>query len=156
MKKINWTDLIISIVAAELVGALSALLTGGYSGFFNDLKQPPLSPPAIVFPIVWAILYALMGIGAYLVYHSEDSGYRTFSLKIYAIQLVINFTWSIIFFRFEILSLAAVVAVLLSMAVAAMIWGFYHTKPLAAYLNIPYLIWSLFASYLAIATCVIN
>ena len=156
MKKIKWTDLIIFIVTAELVGALSALLSGQHKDFFNSLEHPPLTPPAIVFPIVWAILYALMGIGAYLVYVSEDSGIRTFSLRIYTIQLAVNFSWSIIFFRFELLGLAAVVAVLLAVLVAAMVWAFYRTRPLAGTINLPYLAWSIFASYLARGNAVLN
>lgn len=156
MKIIKWTDLIIFIVTAELVGAISALLSGQHKELFTDLKQPPLAPPAAVFPIVWAILYALMGIGAYLVYVSEDSGIRTFSLRVYTIQLAVNFSWSIIFFRFELLGLAAVVAVLLAVLVAVMVWAFYKTRPLAGTINLPYLAWSIFASYLAIGNAMLN
>ncbi len=156
MKKIKWTDLIIFIVTAELVGTISALLSGQYREVFSQLNKPPLSPPAVVFPVVWAVLYALMGIGAYLVYVSEDSGIRTFSLRVYVLQLAVNFSWSIIFFRFELLGLAAVVAVILAVLVAVMVWTFFRTRPLAAYINLPYLAWSIFASYLAIGNAVLN
>lgn len=156
MKKIKWTDLIIFIVTAELVGAISALLSGQYKDFFTGLKQPPLAPPAVVFPIVWAILYAVMGIGAYLVYVSEDSGIRTFSLRVYIIQLAVNFVWSIIFFRFELLEFAAVTAVILAALVAVMVWAFYKTRRLAGIINLPYLAWCLFAAYLAIGNAVLN
>ena len=156
MKKIKWTDLILFIVTAELVGVLSSLISGGYSAFYTDLEKPPLSPPGVVFPVVWAILYALMGISAYLVYHSEESMKRKEALVIYTIQLLVNFSWSIIFFRFEALGLAAAVAAILFILVASMVTAFRRVRPLAAALNIPYLLWSLFAAYLAAGNWVLN
>ena len=156
MKKFKWTDLVIFIVSAELVGAVSALLSNGFTEFYRSLVQPPLSPPAILFPIVWTILYALMGWSAYLIYSEDDAPDRAKALILYAVQLAVNFSWSIIFFRFQQLGAAAVTAVLLSILVAAMILSFRKIRTKAAVLNIPYLLWSLFASYLAIANWVLN
>ncbi|MBR0140639.1 MAG: tryptophan-rich sensory protein, partial [Ruminococcus sp.] len=93
MKKIKWTELIISIVGTELVGALSALISGGYSEYYSQLVQPAFAPPSAVFPVVWAVLYAVMGFSAYLVYFSE-SPQRKNALIIYITQLFINFSWS--------------------------------------------------------------
>ena len=152
MKKFNLTDLLIFVVSAELVGALSALFAGNFSAFYLEIIQPPLSPPAVVFPIVWAILYALMGISAYLV---STSG-KPYSLKIYNIQLAVNFLWSIVFFRFRLLKLSALLAVLLLMLVGVMMIQFCRVRKISAGLNIPYLLWSAFATYLAIAICIIN
>ena len=141
MKKFSLTDLLIFVVSAELVGAFSALLSGGFTDLYAQLVRPPLSPPAAVFPIVWTVLYALMGISAYLVWR-EDTRASHRALGVYAIQLAINFSWSIVFFRFEALLAAAIVAVLLLAAVGTM--------------QLPYLAWSLFAAYLAAGTYLLN
>ncbi|MBQ8582313.1 MAG: tryptophan-rich sensory protein [Ruminococcus sp.] len=157
MKGIKWTELLIFVIGTELVGALSALIAGDFSSFYSGLNQPPLAPPGIVFPIVWTILYALMGISAYLIYDSEDiSGERSEALGIYAAQLFVNFMWSIVFFRFEKPEAAAVVIILLAVLVAAMILKFRKISPAAAYLNIPYLLWVIFAAYLNIGVVVLN
>lgn len=155
MKKFSFTELIISIVFAELVGAVSALLAGDFRGLYTELIQPPLSPPAWVFPVVWAILYALMGITSYMIYRSDS--YRSKSaLFVYFVQLAVNFSWSIIFFRFELLTLAAVVAVVLTILVGIMICMFLSIRKKAGYFNVPYLLWMIFASYLAIGTMLLN
>lgn len=155
MKKFSLTELIISIVFAELVGAVSALLAGDFHGLYTELIQPPLSPPAWLFPVVWAILYAFMGISSYMIYRSDN--YRSKSaLTVYLIQLAVNFSWSIIFFRFQLLTLAAVVAVILTVLVGIMICMFLSIRKKAGYFNIPYLLWMIFASYLAIGTMLLN
>ncbi len=157
MKGIKWTELLIFVIGTELVGALSALFAGDFSSFYSGLNQPPLAPPGIVFPIVWTILYALMGISAYLIYDSEDiSGERSEALGVYAAQLFVNFMWSIVFFRFEKPEAAAVVIILLAVLVVAMILKFRKISPAAAYLNIPYLLWVIFAAYLNIGGVVLN
>ncbi|MBO4876718.1 MAG: tryptophan-rich sensory protein [Ruminococcus sp.] len=158
MKKIRWTELIIFIVSAELTGAISALLAGSYKDFYASLIQPPFAPPSAVFPVVWGILYALMGISAYLIWKEpEDRGaYRSTALTLYAVQLAVNFVWSIIFFRFGLLTAAAVVAVILAALVGAMVYSFARVKNTAAWLNVPYLLWSIFAAYLAIGNAILN
>ncbi len=158
MKKIRWTELIIFVVSAELTGAISALLAGSYKDFYSALVQPPLAPPSAVFPWVWGILYALMGISAYLVWKEpEDRGnYRSTALTVYAVQLAVNFVWSIIFFRFGLLTAAAVTAVILAALVGAMVYAFARVKKTAAWINVPYLLWSIFAAYLAIGNAVLN
>lgn len=157
MKIKSYTELFIFIVTAELVGALSALVTGDFSGFFDKYLQPPLMPPAWIFPVVWVILYALMGISAYLVYLSDGSNEaKKPALGIYAAQLAVNFLWSIVFFRFEELFGAAGVIILLLVLIIFMILSFRKVSPLAAVLNLPYLLWVAFASYLNIAAAVIN
>lgn len=152
MKKFSLTDLLIFVVSAELVGALSALFAGDFKAFYTEIIRPPLSPPAVVFPIVWAILYALMGISAYLV---SVSG-KSYSLKIYNIQLAVNFLWSIVFFRFRLLKISAILAVILLILVGVMMMQFCKVRKISAGLNVPYLIWSAFAVYLSIAICIIN
>ena len=157
MKKRSITDLLINIVIAELVGALSALLSGGYSDFFDTHKEPPLLPPSWLFPVVWVILYAIMGASAYLIKTADaDEQDIKQALMIYYAQLAVNFMWSIVFFRFEALWAAFVVIVVLLVMIALMIVRFVRIRPLSAYMNIPYLIWVAFATYLNLATALIN
>ena len=105
-KEFSIWGLLISIGIAELVGASSALLSGNIRSGYTEMTQPPLSPPAIVFPIAWIILYALMGAAAYLVYIKPDNETRSRGLTLYALQLAVNFSWSIVFFRLTALSAA--------------------------------------------------
>lgn len=157
MKKIKWTELLIFIVGTELVGVLSSLLSGNFSSFYGELAKPPFAPPGNLFPIVWGILYALMGISAYMIYVSDaDEEEKKKALTLYAVQLFVNFMWSIVFFRFEQIGAAAVVLILLVLLVALMIVTFRQIRPLAGYLNIPYLIWVIFATYLNIAILILN
>ena len=157
MKKIKWTELLIFIIGTELVGALSSLLSGNFSSFYSELNKPPFAPPGILFPIVWAILYAIMGISAYMIFFSDaDTGDKKKTLTLYAVQLFVNFMWSIVFFRFEKIGAAAAVLILLIILTAIMIVTFKRIRPLAGYLNIPYLLWLLFAAYLNIGFIILN
>lgn len=157
MKKHNISDMLIYIISAEVIGAVSALLAGGFSDFFNKYEEPPLLPPKWLFPVVWTILYAAMGYSAYLVKHSYgETAQKKTALTIYWTQLALNFMWSIIFFRFEALWLAFVVIMALWVMIIAMILSFRKISPLAAYINIPYLLWVTFAAYLNLATALIN
>ena len=149
--------MLIYIISAEVIGAVSALLAGGFSDFFNKYEEPPLLPPGWLFPVVWTILYAVMGYSAYLVTHSYgETAQKKTALTIYWAQLALNFMWSIIFFRFEALWLAFVVIMALWVMIIAMILSFRKISPLAAYINIPYLLWVTFAAYLNLATAIIN
>ncbi len=157
MKRIKWTELLLFIVGTELVGALSSLLSGNFSSFYRELVKPPLAPPGILFPIVWAILYALMGISAYMIYVSDAGTIeKRKALALYAVQLFVNFMWSIVFFRFEEIGAAAAVLILLVILVVFMIVTFKRIRPLAGYLNIPYLLWVMFAAYLNIGFLILN
>lgn len=155
MKKFSLTELIIFIVFAELVGAVSALLAGDFGSLYAEIQRPPLSPPGWVFPVVWAVLYALMGITSYMIYRSDNNRSKS-ALTVYLVQLAINFSWSIIFFRFRLFTAAAVVAVILTVLVGIMICMFLSIRKKAGYLNIPYLLWMIFASYLAIGTALLK
>ena len=142
----NLYDMIISILIPVAVGSISALISripGRYAG----IQQPPFSPPAIVFPIVWTVLYILMGISAYMISRSEDAR-KSRALSVYALQLFFNFFWSILFFRFSWSLPAFFWLAAMSVLILIMIFRFFQIKPLAAYLQIPYLFWCLFAAYL--------
>lgn len=157
MKKHNIIDILIFIISAELVGALSALLSGGFSDFYEKYNQPPLSPPAWLFPVVWTILYAVMGFSAYLVYNSDAKPRKKEkALAVYWMQLAVNFLWSIVFFRLEALWVAFAVILLLLALIIYMILCFKKISPIAAYINIPYLLWVTFASYLNLAVAIVN
>lgn len=157
MKKHNFWDIAIFILSAELVGVVSALLSGGFGNFYDKFTPPPLLPPSWLFPVVWTVLYAVMGFSAYLIYSSEaNQSDKTKALKIYWAQLAVNFLWSIVFFRFEALWLAVAVILVLLALIVMMIAEFRKISPLAALINIPYLLWVAFATYLTIAIAVIN
>ncbi len=157
MKKIKWSDLIIFVVSAELVGALAGILAGNSFSFYKELIKPPLSPPGWFFPLTWAVLYALMGISAYIIHISdaEDDEKRS-AFIIYGAQLAVNFFWTIAFFRLRSIGLSVGVILLLLILIAAMILRFRRVSKAAAYLNIPYLLWTIFAAYLDIGVLVLN
>lgn len=157
MKKCKISDLLIYILSAELVGVVSSLFAGNFSDIYLTLDKPPLSPPEIVFPIVWSILYALMGASACIIGASNaDKKEVQSALRIYCIQLLVNFSWSIVFFRFQAFWTAVIVIVALLVLIIVMIVKFYRINRVAAFINIPYLVWVIFASYLNIATAIIN
>lgn len=156
MKQIKWKELLISIGIAELVGILSAVLSGNSWGVYGELVQPPLAPPGIVFPVVWTVLYALMGASAYLIEQAGGGAQQQKALRLYAAQLFVNFLWSIVFFRFQLLGASVLIILVLLLLVACMIRAFYKVDPLAAYLNIPYLLWVAFAAYLNIGVFLLN
>ena len=92
---------VIAVVGTLLVGALASLLTRGSMDIYGQLNQPALAPPASIFPIVWTILYILMGIGAALVYVKGEEISRSGALKVYITQLIFNFLWTIVFFNLQ-------------------------------------------------------
>ncbi len=156
MKRFSVTNLLIFIIGTELVGVLSGILAGGnFSALYGILERPPLSPPGFIFPILWAILYALMGFSAYLIYNTDDTE-RIKSLWIYAAQLFFNFLWSIVFFRFEAFQGALLILIALAVLVIWMILRFYKIRKTAALVNLPYLLWILYALYLNIGIVVLN
>lgn len=149
MAKINWKNLIFWVLAAEAVGALSGLLSReGMKIFSETVTQPQLSPPMWLFPVVWAILYALMGISVSLVSQSQASPERSRGLNLMVTQLVVNFFWSLFFFNLQAYGFSLLWLIFLWILVLWMILTFRKTVPLAAYLQIPYLLWLTFAAYL--------
>lgn len=155
--KINKGLLIKCIAIPLLVGIVASLISGGGMATFGRLNQPPLSPPGWLFPIVWTILYTLMGISSYLVLTSEGSKKEIRkALTIYAYQLVVNFLWPTFFFNFGWYLFSFFWLVLLWVLVLLMIIRFYQLSKVAAYLMIPYLLWLTFAGYLNLAIWWLN
>lgn len=155
--KIRWKPLIICLVIPLAVGGLSALLTRDSMEAFQRLNQPPLSPPGWLFPVVWTILFLLMGIASYLVFTSKESrdAVNT-ALLVYGIQLVVNFFWSIFFFNFGAYLFSFFWLILLWVLILAVLLLFGRISKAAGYLMLPYLLWVSFAGYLNLAIYLIN
>ena len=154
MKPINLKRLVISLLIPLLVGGLAALLSGGFDTY-GSLNQPPLSPPPIVFPIVWTILYIMMGIAAYLVTdfpHRETNE----AMKYYYLQLGLNFLWPIVFFRMSLFTPAAIILGAMIVLIFITMMKFREISKPAFYLLIPYFLWCCFALYLNIGVAVLN
>lgn len=130
------------------VGGLSALLSKNGMKAYAALTAPPLAPPGVVFPIVWALLYILMGVGAAIVYHRPKSPERQKGLWLFGAQLVVNFFWSILFFGAGWRLFSLIWLVLLLTLVIVMYFIFDKASHAAAYLQIPYVLWLCFAVYL--------
>ena len=149
MKKVKFKTYAFGILLAEAVGALSGWLSrGGMKAYESTIVQPPLSPPSWLFPIVWTILYALMGIGAARVYEAPISPERSKGMNLFVVQLIVNFFWSLIFFNAQAFGFALIWLLLLWTLVLWMIVEFSKVDKLAALIQIPYLLWLSFAAYL--------
>lgn len=145
------------ILLTQSIGALSGWLSrDGMQIFSTSISQPPLSPPAFLFPIVWGVLYALMGIGAVRIYLSPQSTERSMALNVYITQLIVNFFWSLIFFNAQAYLFAFFWLLILWILALWMILLFYKVDPLAAKLQIPYLLWLSFAAYLNLGVWYLN
>jgi tryptophan-rich sensory protein len=151
----NIKAFIISVLIPLAVGGLSALLSRDGMMSFDIVQKPPLTPPAILFPIAWTILYVLMGIASYFVFTS-DSPLKESALRVYGIQLVFNFFWSIIFFNMQRYTFAFVWLLILWLLIILTTVLFYRIKKTAGYLFIPYLVWVTFAAYLNLGIAILN
>lgn len=150
---------ILSCLIPLITGGLSALLTmNGMKRYSATAHMPPLSPPMWLFPIVWSVLYILMGISSALIFEKRDENKAEASaaLKIYGLQLVINFFWSIIFFNLQNYLCAFIWLILLLFLIIIMIFRFYKISHTAAYLQIPYVLWIVFAGYLTWMVYMLN
>lgn len=157
MKKLPWKPYLIGILIVEAVGALSGWLSrDGISYFNTQVQQPPLSPPALLFPIVWGILYALMGISIVRIWMQPPSPSRQLGLNLFVAQLTVNFFWSLIFFNAQAYGLAFLWILLLWVLVLSMILTFRKVDPPSAWLQIPYLLWLTFAAYLNFGVWMLN
>ena len=155
--KFDLKKLILSLFIPLAVGGLSALISGGGMGFYKTIQKPTLSPPGVVFPIVWTFLYILMGISLYLVMIKKDMYQsKTSAYVLFALQLFLNFIWSPVFFSANEYLAAFVILVFLWLLIIAMIVSFFRISKLAGLLQIPYLLWVTFAGYLNLAIYFLN
>jgi tryptophan-rich sensory protein len=145
------------IAACEAVGTVSGWLTAPeISGWNATLRKPSFNPPNWVFAPVWISLYALMAIAAWLVWRQPDRAARTAGLQLFWVQLVLNFLWSMIFFRGHVLLGAAIEILLLLAAIVATTVQFGKVSKAAAFLMVPYALWVGFASALTWAIWQLN
>ena len=149
--KINFKKLILIIIGTILVGSVFSFCNN--MEIFDTLIKPPLQPPSIVFPIVWFILYTLMGISIYII--SESNNY-TYSVKLYIIQLIVNSLWALFFFCLNLRFFSFIWILLLIVLVVLMIIEFYKINKISAYLQIPYLLWLFLAAYLNLGIYLLN
>lgn len=134
-------------------GALVGLIISGYMNY-GDMVKPPLSPPSYIFPIVWTILYILMGISYFIATKDKENDKEL--NQIYILQLLVNFFWPIIFFVLKMYFTAFFWIILLLILVIIMIKELLKINKISGYLQIPYLMWLLFATYLNIGIFLLN
>ena len=152
----------IPMVALPLiVGAISALFTGNAMDSYQVMNQPPLAPPAWLFPIAWTILYILMGLGSYFLLLApaesiEKKRAKCIAMIIYFIQLCFNFVWSLIFFDAKQYTFAFVWLMILWVMIIVMIWKTSKVCWKAMLMFIPYLLWCTFAAYLNLMIAILN
>lgn len=147
--------LIASLAISLGVGGLSAWLTKDSMNIYETFIQPPLAPPGWLFPVVWTILYILMGIAAYLVWAENDPG-RDDALWVYGAQLIFNFVWSLIFFNARRFGLAFLWLIVLWVLILVTVIRFRRINRTAGNLMLPYLAWVTFAAYLNAAIWILN
>lgn len=157
VKKIQWKTLLVCIAIPLAVGVIAGLLSREGTEMYALLEKPPLSPPGWIFPVVWSILYVLMGIASYLVFVSgADKKTVESALWVYGLQLFVNFFWPILFFRFELYFFSFVWLLFLWVLILVTFVRFWRISIPAACLLIPYLIWVAFAGYLNLGVALLN
>ncbi len=149
---------ILAIIIPLAVGGLSALLTMNNMNIYESINTPPLSPPSWLFPVVWTILYILMGISSILVWKDKEKNKKEAdkAISYYAISLAFNFVWSIIFFNFRLYLVAFAWLVILFVLIIYTIRSYLKVSKIAGYLQIPYAVWVAFAGYLNLAIWFLN
>ncbi|WP_142414699.1 TspO/MBR family protein [Hathewaya massiliensis] len=148
-QKFNLFYFLLSIIITMGTGFISGILTKNSMQFYKELKKPIFSPPSFVFPIVWTILYFLMGVALYKILKLKSEGKNVNkALVLFFIQLFLNFLWPIIFFRKRLIFIAFLELILLIIFILFTIIEFYKKDKKAAYLLIPYILWCIFAAVL--------
>ena len=146
----------VSILLTLAVGGLSGFLTSMGMDSFDALTKPPLTPPSFLFPIVWTVLFILMGVGAARIFMTEPTAARNRALIVYVVQLAVNFFWSIIFFNLQAYAFAFFWLILLWVLILTMIYLFCKADKPAALIQTPYAIWVTFAGYLNLMIWLLN
>lgn len=148
---------LICLAVPLLVGGLSALITRTGMDTFETINKPPLSPPGWLFPVVWTVLFILMGIASYFVLTSgKPQGEINRALTVYGVQLIFNFFWSIFFFNFSLYLFSFIWLVILWLLILTTAVLFYRISKSAGYLMVPYILWVAFAGYLNFQIYLLN
>ena len=157
MKLQFWKTYLFWVLLAEGVGVLSGVLTKqGVARYESAVQKPPLTPPGWIFPVVWGVLYVLMGLGAARIYLTSASGARSRALGLFMLQLAVNFLWSIFFFNGQLYSFSFLWIMGLWGLILLMMTAFYAVDRPAAVIQIPYLLWVTFAAYLTFGVWRLN
>lgn len=157
MKKISVSTLIVALLIPLLVGGASAALSYKGMAAYENMIKPPLSPPAWVFSVAWTLLYLMMGLASYFILDAEaDTRNKTIVLALYAIQLAMNFMWSIVFFNWKAYLFAFIWLIIMLCVVIICAVRFFSISKTSTFLFIPYILWLTFASYLNMGAYILN
>lgn len=157
MNKSRILKLFVSIALPLGLGSVAGLFTAeAIPGWYETLNRPSFNPPNWIFGPVWTTLYLFMGISLFLIWKQSASKERNIAIFVFLLQLALNFCWSFIFFYFNMIGLALLEIIILWISIAIMLGVFYKIKPMAAYINIPYLIWVTFATILNASYYLLN
>jgi tryptophan-rich sensory protein len=157
MNKSQIIKLLASLILPLGLGSIAGIYTAeAIPEWYASLNKPSFNPPNWVFGPVWTSLYLLMGISLFMIWKQNASKERNLAVFIFLLQQLLNFGWSFIFFYFNRIGLALLEIMLLWISIIVMMVSFYKIKPLAAYLNIPYLLWVSFAAILNLAYFFLN
>lgn len=155
--KINLKKLLICILIPLIAGGLSTLIVGSDIKIYGTVIQPPLAPPSWLFPLMWTVLYILMGISLYLVRSSNADDYSVkAATNVFAVQLFLNFIWSPVFFKMKLFLAAFFILIAMLVTVIVMTVRFYKISKPAGLLQIPYIIWLIIAGYLNMGVYLLN
>ena len=149
---------VVGIAVPLTVGIISAAISREGYAAYKEITKPPLSPPALAFPIAWTILYVLMGVSSAIIFNNKEKNPEEArrGLRLYAISLAANFLWSIIFFKFGAFLFALICLLIMLFYIIKTILSYRSISPLAAYLQIPYALWVAFAGYLNAGVFLLN
>ncbi len=157
MKRMRVGTLIIALTIPILVGMISAFLSAQGMEIYGSMNKPPLSPPAWVFSVAWTVLYLMMGLSSYFIVTADaDNSEKLKAMRLYAVQLVINFVWSLIFFNLGAYLVAFIWLMGLWFVVIICAVKFHGISKMAAYLLVPYIFWLTFAAYLNMGAFILN
>lgn len=143
----------IKYLSIPLLAGFIGYLLGGNNEIYSSIIKPPFAPPPILFPIVWTILYILMGISSYIISNNSNN-YK--ALQVYYIQLVVNLLWPLFFFRLNLFLFSSLWILLLLVLVIYMFYLFFKINKTAALLQLPYIVWLIFASILNFSIYILN
>jgi len=157
MNKSQFFKLLASLALPLGLGAIAGLFTAdAVPEWYETLNRPSFNPPNWLFGPVWTTLYIYLGISLFLIWKQSASKERNLAIFVFLLQQALNFGWSFIFFYFNLIGFALIEIILLWISIVIMIVLFYKIKPMAAYINIPYLIWVTFATILNASYYLLN
>jgi len=157
MKANHIIKLVASLLLPLGIGGIAGMFTSeAIPGWYASLNQPSFNPPNWVFGPVWTTLYTILGISFFLIWKLPASKERNLAILVFLVQLLLNFCWSFFFFYFKMIGLALIDILALWTMIVVMLVRFYKLKPIASYINIPYLLWVSFATALNMAYFFLN